>query len=265
MIKLNGNPINITIFPDNTSQVWKLNEKDFDENTYVDWEFSHEGEIMHLAQLKYLLDNYSCGRVHLHIKYLPYARQDKPVSNITTFALTPFLDIVNSLKFYSITVLDTHNYKSLKKIENASNVFPSDAILNTFRNLGSTVLENSILRCFPDSGAYLRYKELGGLNCIIGRKQRDQLTGQILDIQLDGDCHLKKVLIIDDICDGGGTFTKVATELYKRGATDVYLYTTHGIYSKGLKPLQQAGIKRIFNYDGEVSEYKNNITIKHWS
>jgi ribose-phosphate pyrophosphokinase len=43
------------------------------------------------------------------------------------------------------------------------------------------------------------------------------------------------VLIVDDICDGGGTFIGIAKALPK----DVkkYLYVTHGIFSKGLREL----------------------------
>jgi len=37
-----------------------------------------------------------------------------------------------------------------------------------------------------------------------------------------------------------------------QGAKDVALYVSHGIFSKGLEPLREGGIKRIFTKDGEV-------------
>jgi len=61
-------------------------------------------------------------------------------------------------------------------------------------------------------------------------------------------------MIVDDICDGGATFILLAKELYAAGAKEVNLFVTHGIFSKGLIPLYEAGIKRIFTQDGEASE-----------
>lgn len=85
MIYLNDLPLEVTTFPDGTSQVWKIT--DFilkNKSVNVTWEFTSEAEFMHLAQLKDLLDYYSV-KARLHITYLPYARQDKPISNTTTF------------------------------------------------------------------------------------------------------------------------------------------------------------------------------------
>ncbi len=94
MIKLNGKPINITMFSDNTSQVWKLPNNIIDNTKYVvvEWEFVHEGEFMQLTQLKYLLD-YKHFKTDLIMSYLPYARQDKVPDNFSTFALYPFTEL----------------------------------------------------------------------------------------------------------------------------------------------------------------------------
>ena len=46
-----------------------------------------------------------------------------------------------------------------------------------------------------------------------------------------------KCLIIDDICDGGGTFIGLAKELKQKNAGDLYLAVSHGIFSKGLEAL----------------------------
>lgn len=53
------------------------------------------------------------------------------------------------------------------------------------------------------------------------------------------------ILIVDDICDGGATFLKIAKELPN---TNLYLYVTHGIFSKGLGDLSRYFIK-IFSTD----------------
>ncbi len=50
MISIKSEPINVTMFPDKTSQVWKL-PKDTTKmlHALVEWRFEHEGEFMHLA------------------------------------------------------------------------------------------------------------------------------------------------------------------------------------------------------------------------
>lgn len=81
MISVNGHDVNPTIFPDNTSQVWKLPDwvwNMVDNGTYKDfevkWQYSHESEFMHLAQLKQLLNEARKDKeVRLIMSYLPYA------------------------------------------------------------------------------------------------------------------------------------------------------------------------------------------------
>jgi ribose-phosphate pyrophosphokinase len=45
-------------------------------------------------------------------------------------------------------------------------------------------------------------------------------------------------LILDDICDGGRTFSELAKQLQVQHAGDIYLYVTHGIFSQGLAALK---------------------------
>jgi len=47
------------------------------------------------------------------------------------------------------------------------------------------------------------------------------------------------ILIVDDICDGGATFNQAAQILKEKGAVNLYLYVTHGIFIKGLDLLQE--------------------------
>jgi len=260
MIKLNGEQINPTIFPDGTSQVWKLKQNIYSV-CYIDWNFSHEGEIIHLAQLTNLLRNIKPNvSITLHMDFLPYGRQDKGVANDKTFGLITFAKIINSLEFDSVTTIDAHSDAPEYLIRNFKNLYPYTQVSAAVNQCNPEVL------AFPDKGAIRRYgKELAFLGKIhiFGEKTRDQESGHITKYELvGGDVLDRDVLIVDDICDGGMTFIMLAKELLTAGAKNVNLYTTHGIYSKGLKPLREAGIKRIFNKDGEVGEIQNNIVIK---
>lgn len=248
MLYLNGDQVKVTVFPDNTSQVWKLDEKHFNkERAIVWWEYSHEGEIMQLAQLKTLLDFGDIDRILLHIDYLPYGRQDKFISNDTTFALWTFGQILNMMEFDGITIMDPHSSVALGAIKNSTAVYPHGPLGLAIRATTSNLL------CYPDNGAVTKYSKVYDFSdYIYGRKVRDQATGYISKYRLVGDCKGKRVLIVDDICDGGKTFELLAKDLYNAGAEEVNLFVTHGLFSKGLRPIRLARINRIFTNKGEA-------------
>lgn len=256
MIYLNKIPVNITLFPDNTSQVWKLSEVDLKNLTStksleITWTFAHEGEFLQLAQLKDLLNTYYSNKTILILKYLPYGRQDKAIGNNSTFALHSFAKLLNYLKFDEVIINDPHSPEALKLINGARAVYPTEIVKKVIE------LTNSNLICYPDSGALNKYSDLYPFPHIYGEKVRDQLTGNILNYKLVGDPAGKNILIVDDICDGGGTFIQLTQNLIKAGALEVNLFISHGLFSKGLNPLIEVGIKHIFTQEGEVSKNNN--------
>lgn len=248
MLKLNGLPVPTTMFPDNTSQVWKLPVEILNETNYahITWEFSNEGEFMQLAQLKMLLDAHGIA-AGLKLKYLPYGRQDKSVSNDATFALRTFARQLNSLNFLEVLIADPHSEIAVRLIERSTAVYPIGQMHEAKRAVEADIL------CYPDHGAVNKYSKIYvSQDYLEGSKTRDQATGQITHYSVIGNPAGKKVLIVDDICDGGATFQLLAKELLNQGAKSVALFVTHGIFSKGTRCLFDAGISRVFTADGEV-------------
>lgn len=252
MIKVNGEEIVPTIFPDKTSQIWKVPIIDTTPKKFnIVWDFSHEGELFHLAQLVRLIRQARVPvPINLHMPYLPYGRQDKDVSNESTFALRVFGRMIESMGFDKITTLDAHSDMLYKMMPHKfENIHPSKEISQALREVGATAI------AFPDKGACDRYfgkDETIGHELVIGHKVRNQFSGYIEKYKIQGNPKDRNVLIIDDICDGGMTFILLAKDLLKAGAKSVNLYVTHGIFSKGTGVLKQAGISRIFTHKGEV-------------
>lgn len=258
MIKLNGVEIKPTIFPDKTSQVWKVPNLDA-ALFHIDFDFEHEGEIFHLIQLVYLI-RASCVHISpvigLRMNYFPYARQDKNVSNTSTFALHPFLELLGHLGFSYVETIDVHNQDAIRDIPfliNLKNYTTEQEIRDTIAVCGSDTI------LFPDLGALNRYKnyQLGSsIQKIAAHKVRDQQTGELLRYVLIGvndSDNLGNVLIVDDLCDGGGTFILAAAALREFSSVkNIDLFTSHGIYSKGISHLKENGINRVFNHKGEV-------------
>lgn len=243
-IYLNNTIVEPTIFPDGTSQVWKL-EHQIRPYNVVRWEFESEDELAHVIQLGILLRKR--GMTELVTPYLPYGRQDKDVANGNCFALHMLADIVERY-FEKLTTFDAHNPSFFDQFDfDYENVEPIKEIGNAAEAVDASVF------CFPDEGAAKRYDYDFGQKNLVFHKKRDQATGEILGMSvLSGDaCDSDDiVLIIDDICDGGRTFIEVAKML--QWAKEIHLYVSHGIFSKGLDVLTGAGISRIFTKDGEV-------------
>ncbi|URP22265.1 phosphoribosyl transferase [Microbacterium phage Big4] len=89
----------------------------------------------------------------------------------------------------------------------------------------------------PDKGAHdraSRAARLMGVPVYQAEKTRDFDTGKLSGFHMVDELPAEgKLLIVDDICDGGGTFIGLA-EATGLPAERVDLWVTHGIFSKGI-------------------------------
>lgn len=233
-----------TIFPDGTSQVWMLDSLDI-EDLY--WYFEDEREVFWLQQLFML-----CPEIpYLVMPYLPYGRQDKEVDNHKTFAREAFFAILEQWHwpglFYTFDMHGADPGESFLK--GLVNVDPTPIIGAVYRELQPDLI------VFPDSGAYERAKIKSYVNTVTLQKHRDPLTGHIGHMRCPEDLTGKRVLIVDDICDGGATFLRAASACYECHADEVSLYVSHGLFTKGISPLHQAGIANIYSTDSTLGRY----------
>jgi ribose-phosphate pyrophosphokinase len=252
MILLSGQPIAPTIFPDGTSQVWKIDEALLMRYTpvVVTWRFEREEELIHLAQLKSLLDAYHMP-AELDLPYLPYARQDKAVANDATFALYAFAKLINVMQWKSVVLHDAHSKEASRLLQSSQEHHFEAEVHYTMGRLGCGII------CYPDKGAFEKYSGMyGRYDFVVSEKVRDAATGAILQTAIDftGNVTGHDVLIVDDICDGGATFIGLAKALRQAGASAVHLFVSHGLFTKGTKVLRDSGISRIFTPKGEITE-----------
>lgn len=276
MITINDHVIEPTIFPDGTSQVWKLPDEVIAEvkkacEGCIEWDFESEAEVFHVCQLAELL--HSIGRgvyVWLQADFLPYGRQDKPVSNESTFALSTLFKVLEASGIESVQSTDVH-MPDYDKPDYCCSETPEVFI----RDVIDAVKADAI--CYPDSGSQQRYGAMDlenqktripyislprtrhkypRLSRIVLEKVRDQATGEITGLlfkELVATEDATSILIVDDICDGGRTFIEAAKLLKAEYPdADIHLYVSHGIFSKGTGVLFDAGIKTIHTIKGEV-------------
>ncbi len=178
------------------------------------------------------------------LPYFPYARQDRQTSlqePSSFFWLAERLFYDTDAQLYCF---DLHNPVAAPfscEIENIT----IDRAFQRFP--GEYPLDMLIV---PDHGA------IGRCNLVrkhfkamaIASKTRNVETGALTfgGISYPDDLPTgKHCWIVDDICDGGGTFIPIIKQLYEDGAKTVSLYVSHGGFTKGLQPLIDAGITSI--------------------
>jgi ribose-phosphate pyrophosphokinase len=243
-----------TMFPDGTSQVWKLDLAGV-ESAKIIWDFEQEAELIWVNQLIALLTAEKIAISELFIPYLPYARQDKPVGNSATFAKSVFLSMLNKAAIGKITTLDAHSDIESKEVFSYA---PTAFIKQALAEFKPDIV------VFPDKGANFRYNRTVNVqdyDILVLDKVRNQGTGEITGLSIDETWSSNnlveipkhntrnkplKLLIIDDICDGGATFNQAAIFLHQRYQCEIALYVTHGIFSKGFDKMIASGISQFF-------------------
>jgi ribose-phosphate pyrophosphokinase len=186
---------------------------------------------------------------YLVLPYLPFARADRRFVDGDCYGLGVFAKIINALDAPVVT-LDVHSHKSHEEFRNLVDVAALPLIGEAVTQFAAQQKAKHLTVLFPDAGAGKRYvlpARIGDvhiqvLQCL---KKRDPVTGKLKDFQVPEQSEFlskeglpSAVLIVDDICDGGGTFIGIADALKDYGL-HLGLYVTHGIFAKGLSNLQQ--------------------------
>lgn len=199
-------------------------------------------DIVELAQLKDALDALPNKFYHtrLDLPYLPYARADRRFVPGDSFGLRVFAKLINSLHFHTVDTFDVHSSVAGREIPNLINLDPIhhyDQLTDCIKSLGGP---NGVVLIAPDKGAEKRY-DLGAyhLQVLVGGKVRDPETGKLSGFTVDSRVREYPIgLIVDDICDGGGTFLGLGAEIKRLNPKmKLGLYVSHGIFSQGLDKL----------------------------
>ena len=81
-------------------------------------------------------------------------------------------------------------------------------------------------------------------------KNRDPATGKISIKEIEGDVKGKQAIIVDDMISSGETIAKAVELLTKKGASNIFVFATHPVFSgNASKLLQNAPIEKIYVTD----------------
>lgn len=180
-------------------------------------------------------------KMTLILPYFPYSRADRKFTKADGFGLGTAACIITLFRYDRVLTVDMH-----------SNVIETDYCMLGFKNLSPLSMISAALNAeqyrmgsrdisilLPDAGAH-RY-DLSRLKVPVYQCQKTRIaeTG-VLSGFIVPEVHTKHALIVDDICDGGGTFVGIADTLkFQQPEVTLGLYVTHGIFSKGLENLNK--------------------------
>jgi ribose-phosphate pyrophosphokinase len=183
-------------------------------------------------------------KIKLTIPYFPYSRQDRVCCVGEALSVKVMAGLINNLNCYNITIFDPHSMVTMALLNNCQVISLADIVSKS--ELAKIICEKNLTILSPDAGAESKVREVAkrltskgnSINMLFARKSRNALTGNIISTEVFGDVKGKNIIILDDICDLGSTFISLTTQLRKKGANEIYLYITHGIFSKGLSNLK---------------------------
>lgn len=216
------------LYPDNQPHVIIDSNIREGDAVHVVASITSANDLIYLAELANALQGIFASKFLLTIPYLMGARSDRYMVYGDSFDLEVVANIINSCNFKYVRLIDVHSKVATSLIENSTNHIPN--LLAGYDDFSEWVF------IVPDKGALGRVPR--GINqVVICTKERDLKNGKItLKVNEPEKCNGKICIIVDDICDGGGTFLAIAEQI---NPFYLVLAVTHGIFSKGLDELRR--------------------------
>jgi ribose-phosphate pyrophosphokinase len=195
-------------------------------------QYDNDGDIIELAMWADAMKR-KRKKTLLVIPYLPGARMDRGAP----LGAGVYANMINLMGIDDVVCLDPHSDVAPALYDRLT-VYPL-ANLPIWASLhdswGGVIV--------PDPGARKRAESVAGclgVPVFQAQKHRDWATGQLSGFSCEKLSEGERYLIVDDICDGGGTFLGLADYLFKHQLiipSQLDLWVTHGIFSQGLDEL----------------------------
>lgn len=250
LVNLEKSDIKYTLsrFPDGEVQI-SLGDFSHKDQICVECRITNAEELFIVTQVLDILDRHDVY-YDVNIFYLMGMRMDRVMDFNRPFTLKIVMDMLWHYNASSIRVLEPHSEVYRRLNPRAEELFIST------KGLPPNWVNCQIV--YPDKGASERYSfhysmDLPVIQC---SKERNVSTGKITSIKIDNpqDIKDKPLLIIDDLCDGGGTFCGVAKAFEKVGVSKdrLNISVIHMVNAKGIENLSKH-----FNHVWFTNSYKD--------
>lgn len=225
--------------------------------------------LMELYLLVRALKRASAQSVTAIIPYFGYARQDRKSKNLVPISASDVAMLLELAGVDQVISVDLHCGQIQGFFHKApvDNLYAGKIFVPYFtakKDLSNLVVIS------PDAGGVERAKQfieelsshgVKAQMAIIVKQRKD--AGVVDKMDLVGNVQNSDVVIIDDMCDTGGTLVKAAYELKQRGAKRVFACITHPVFSENaLTKIENSVIDELIITDTIPLKKKppNNIT-----
>lgn len=202
----------------------------------------------HLMELLIMIDTFvraSAERVTAVIPYFGYARSDKKDRPRVPIAAKLVANLLTTAGAQRILTVDLHASQIQGFFDiPVDHLYAAPIVVEYFK---ANPIENLIVVA-PDTGGAERArayaKRLGAGLALCDKRRERANEADVMNIV--GDVNGKNCLIIDDMCDTGGTICKVAEALHKAGANEISACFTHGVLSgKAVENISGSYLKKV--------------------
>ncbi len=228
--------------------------------------FPANDNLMELLILIDALKRSSAKRITAVIPYYGYARQDRKPGPRTPISAKLVANLIERAGADRVLTLDLHagQIQGFFDIP-TDNLFAAPIFARDIQDQGQT---DDVVVVSPDVGGVVRARALAKrieAPIAVCDKRRER-PGESEVMNVIGEVHGRRCVLIDDIVDSGGTLCNAADALLKNGATEVSAYITHGVLSGGaVSRIQNSRLKSLVITDSilptEAVKAARNIRI----
>jgi ribose-phosphate pyrophosphokinase len=192
----------------------------------------------------------SAKRITAVIPYYGYSRQDKKTLSREPISAKLVADLLSKAGADRIVSVDLHSGQIQGFFDCPFDHLTALPLLEDYFQQEIGISGEDLVVVAPDTGRVKVAERLAGhLNADLAfiYKRRSRHEAHKIDaLDLVGEVEGKPCLIVDDMIDTGGTMVKGAEVLAEKGAGDIYIGATHGLFSgKAVQGLEEAPIKQV--------------------
>ncbi|MDP3459333.1 MAG: ribose-phosphate pyrophosphokinase [Hyphomonas sp.] len=187
--------------------------------------------LMQLLIMMDALRRASARRITAVIPYFGYARQDRKTDGRTPISAKLVANLISASGADRVLTVDLHagQIQGFFDIP-TDNLFGGPVMIDDIKERFG---KDKIVMVSPDVGGVVRARALANkLNAdlaIVDKRRPEAGKSEVMNII--GEVAGKRCIMLDDICDSGGTLANAAAALKEQGATSVSAYVTHGVLS----------------------------------
>ena len=189
--------------------------------------------LMELLIMLDALRRGSARRMTAVVPYFGYARQDRKSSSRSPISAKLVANLITEAGADRVLTMDLHagQIQGFFDIP-VDNLYAAPLFVHDIKE---RYAGRDLMVVSPDVGGVVRARDLAkrlNVDLAIVDKRRER-AGVSEVMNIIGDVQGRHCLLVDDICDSGGTLCNAAAALIANGASSASVYVTHGVLSGG--------------------------------